>query len=174
MGEDANVSNYLMWAGFGIFGWLWLRGRLGRKKRAAELKINALKFNGSAKLKPNQFDGTQSLGAPPEVLKWQVELHELGRQLKGELDSKLLAVQHVNRRIDAATQRLGELLRLAEELDGGTLNAAQRVSSDYSKIQHLAAAGWPADRIAQAMGYSTAEITILLDAQTKTKSEAEV
>ena len=34
-----------------------------------------------------------SLDAPPEVARWQLEMHETARELKAEIDSKLLALQ---------------------------------------------------------------------------------
>ena len=49
----------MVYAGVGILVWLLMRGRMGRRKKYAELKEAELRFNGNAKLKPIQFDGTK-------------------------------------------------------------------------------------------------------------------
>lgn len=52
------------------------------------------------------------LDAPPELTRWQVELHETARDLKAEIDSKLLALQALvnvareeREKLEAATER---------------------------------------------------------------------
>lgn len=42
------------------------------------------------------------LGAPPEVRRWEAELHELTRELRGQLDTKIALLEHLIR--DAAEQ----------------------------------------------------------------------
>ncbi len=52
------------------------------------------------------------MDAPPEILRWQVEMHETARELKGELDTKIAILQrltaearHQADRLEAAAQR---------------------------------------------------------------------
>ena len=51
--------------------------------------------------------------APNEILQWQVEMHELARDLKAELDTKMRALQILIRQADEATRRLDDRLRNA-------------------------------------------------------------
>jgi len=54
------------------------------------------------------------MDAPPEILRWQVEMHETARDLKAELDTKIAVLERLT--IDAREQaaRLEELLQRAE------------------------------------------------------------
>lgn len=48
--------------------------------------------------------------APPEVLRWQVELHDTARDLKGELDSKILIIESLLKEVRAERERLEAVL----------------------------------------------------------------
>ena len=48
--------------------------------------------------------------APPELLRWQVEMHEIARDLKAELDTKMRSLQVLIRMADEATERLQQTI----------------------------------------------------------------
>lgn len=48
--------------------------------------------------------------APPEVLRWHVELHETARDLKAEIDTKLVALQVLTKQAREEADRLERLL----------------------------------------------------------------
>lgn len=50
---------------------------------------------------------------PDSVVRWEVEMHELARDLKGEIDSKMVALGHLIRDADRAAQRLEDALEAA-------------------------------------------------------------
>ena len=102
-----------------------------------------------------QFRGTHSLGAPAEVLKWQVELHDLGRELKAELDSKLVAVRTMTTAYDQAARRLAEMIRLAEQVQPSP-------TSPWSEARRLSNLGWDPATIAGALGIGQTEVEQLL------------
>jgi DNA-binding NarL/FixJ family response regulator len=54
---------------------------------------------------------------PIEVLRWQVEMHETARELKGELDSKLAALQALVLMARQESQRLETAIKTAEALE---------------------------------------------------------
>jgi hypothetical protein len=54
--------------------------------------------------------------APPDVNRWQVEMHELARDLKGELDTRIAILQILLRQADQTAARLRGL-GLGESLD---------------------------------------------------------
>ncbi|GAB5402108.1 MAG: hypothetical protein Aurels2KO_03390 [Aureliella sp.] len=128
---------------------------MGRRKLKETIQIQNLKFNAAATQKPIKFTGTQSLGAPSEVLKWQVELHDLGRQLKGELDSKMLAVTQLTRQCDQASQRLSDMIQLAEQVGSAG-------DSPLAKAQQLSRDGWPTEKIARVLALSVDDTETLL------------
>jgi hypothetical protein len=54
------------------------------------------------------------LDAPGEIIRYQVQLHEMARELTARIDSKMLALQHLEREADLRIDRLETLLaRLA-------------------------------------------------------------
>ncbi len=90
------------------------------------------------------FQGTGSLGAPPEVLRWQVELHDMARELKAELDSKMLAVTALARSYEQASKRLSDMIRLAEQVEISP-------TSLLARAQDLRAAGLDDERIIEVL-----------------------
>ena len=52
------------------------------------------------------------MDAPPNILRWQVEMHETARDLKAELDTKMLAVQQL---IAIAQDQAGRLEKAIAE-----------------------------------------------------------
>jgi DNA-binding NarL/FixJ family response regulator len=58
-----------------------------------------------------------SAEAPIEMLRWQVEMHETARALKGELDSKLAALQALVLMAGQESERLETAIKKAESLD---------------------------------------------------------
>ncbi len=54
--------------------------------------------------------------APPDILRWQVEMHETARDLKGELDTKISALQVLIRMAQQESERLERLIEAAESV----------------------------------------------------------
>ena len=53
--------------------------------------------------------------APPEIGRWQVEMYELSRDMKGELDTKMAVLQLLIRNASAAADRLERAVAQAEQ-----------------------------------------------------------
>lgn len=158
------VQQFMMITGIGILCWVIIRMRFkGHRKAALPVRTGPLGHNANATGYKNQFSGTASLGAPPDVLKWQVELHDLGRELKGELDSKMLAVRSLTRQYDLAAHRLGELIKLAEQV-------ALPPQSPVGVALRLADQGWEIHKIAQAISMSETDTQELLAAGQASKT----
>jgi len=56
-------------------------------------------------------------GAPDSVVRWEVEMQELARDLKAEIDSKMIALGHLIRDADRAAERLEKALNVAPATD---------------------------------------------------------
>jgi hypothetical protein len=130
-------------AGMALLTWLMMRRRVKRTQSEMPVKISKHHENMPGDLAG--FQGTGSLGAPPEVLRWQVELHDMARELKAELDSKMLAVTSLAKSYEQASKRLSDLIRMAEEVELSP-------TSPLAKAQELRAAGWEDSRIAEMLG----------------------
>mgnify|MGYP003678306497 CR=1 FL=1 len=153
MSQD-HLQQLMMLAGLGLICWLMLRGKM-RRRRGQTSPTFSLGHNSNAKTTAASFSGTKSLGAPAEVLQWQVELHDLARELKGELDSKLVAVGAMTKSYDQAARRLAEMIRLAEQVQ---LTA----TSPLSESRRLAELGWEPARIASVLSLSESDVEQLL------------
>jgi len=56
--------------------------------------------------RPVRQDPGHHLDAPPEVLRWEVQMHETARELSAQLDSKMSALQALIAEADRAAARL--------------------------------------------------------------------
>lgn len=153
MSQD-HLQQLMMLAGLGLLCWMMLRGKMRRRQMQSNTTFS-LGHNSNAQITKAAFSGTKSLGAPAEVLRWQVELHDLARELKAELDSKLVAVGAMTRSYDHAARRLAEMIRLAEQIQ---LPAA----SPLSETHRLAELGWEPSKIAKMLDLSESDVMQML------------
>jgi hypothetical protein len=122
------------------------------------------------------------LDAPPEIHRWQVEMHDVARDLKGELDSKMVAVQTLIGMARAESDRLQKLLSAAgdrhaieidfldsvvemESLADVSLpetDASSDVESRKEQIYSLADRGTIPPTIAAQLGLPLGEVEMLL------------
>lgn len=99
-------------AGLGMACWLLLRHASRRIKRQSPEASAHLQ-----ELLPEKSRDRALLDAPPEAARWQVELHETARELKAEIDSKLLALQTLVNIAREERGRLEEALKRAKAID---------------------------------------------------------
>lgn len=100
----AQIENWMLFAGVSLMVVIMLRrywryyGKLKRKNRQEERARSTLKRDGVAH--------SPLLDAPPETLRWQVEMHDTARELKAELDTKIGVLQTLVRMAD---ERIAQL-----------------------------------------------------------------
>ncbi len=58
------------------------------------------------------------VGAPKDVSRWQVEMHDLARDLSAQMDSKMSALQHLIRQAADESERLERALNEAKQREG--------------------------------------------------------
>jgi hypothetical protein len=135
---------------------------------------------------------TPLLDAPPELLRWQVEMHETARHLKAELDSKMSALQAIIRianeestRLEAAisrAERLGistcaDTLAAIEELSAGDDSDSGRlcgeshatsneIDAQRDAVYQLADQGLAANAIARSIGAPLGDVELLMSLRT--------
>lgn len=153
--SQEHLQQLMMIAGLGLVCWLLMRGKMRRRKHLQLPTTFSLGHNGNAQAGVSPFTGTKSLGAPAEVLRWQVELHDLARELKAELDSKLLAVRAMTNSYDQAARRLAEMIRLAEQVQ-------LPAGSPLAEVRRLSELGWEPAKIGQAVSLSETDVAQLL------------
>jgi hypothetical protein len=109
------------WVAFGlgllVLGWVMLRiiARQGQRRfeRSPTKQLLDVK---------RDFDRRASRGdralrdAPPETLRWQVEMHETARELQGQLESKIALLAATVRLAEEKIQELKTLIGQVEEM----------------------------------------------------------
>ena len=138
---------------------------------------------------------TPLLDAPPEILRWHVEMHETSRHLKAELDSKMSALQAIIRiaseeamRLEAAISRAEQLgispcadtLAAIEELDVSDDSGGSRLYESHEKpdeiaarrdaVYQLADQGLAANAIAKSIGAPLGDVELLMSLRTESAS----
>lgn len=107
-------------------------------------------------------------GAPEAVGRWEVHMHETARELSAQLDSKMVALQHLVREADRAAARLEQALDAAHAAEHPHHSpptthsdnaAAQR---RHEEIYLLADYGHEPLEIARRMGLPVGEVQLIL------------
>ena len=123
-----NSSSWLLLAGIVVMIWVMMR-RLDRRKNLSKAGYVAAQHVDSSREAMGKMLG--ELPYDPSLL--EVQLHEVARDLKAEIDTKLRAFQHLNIQAEKQSQRLEAAIHRAEQLglsDHPTiLEEIQRVSS---------------------------------------------
>ena len=137
---------------------------LSRQKRGQSAPIVEM-------ARPAQDDGRQRLDAPPEVARWEVQLHETARELSSRLDSKMSVLQRLTAEADRAAARLeaalGQTPDAADSSEPTPNDRAQPPESASAnrrreEIHALADYGLPAAEIARRTGNPLGEVELIL------------
>lgn len=105
--QGTQQAQLLAVAGFVMLGWvlarrqLKMRKRVNRDSRAANKELQKLRAYKEPQL--------PLADAPAETQRWQVALFDLQRELKAELDTRIVIVQTLMRQLDSRIARLDAL-----------------------------------------------------------------
>jgi hypothetical protein len=69
--------------------------------------------------------GTHQLGAAREMIEWEVQMHDLVREMSGQMNSKMAALEHLVREADRAAARLEAALDKASRSREGQAREGQ-------------------------------------------------
>ncbi len=126
--------------------------------------------------RPKSEPATRLMDGPPELAKWEIEMHETARDLSAELNSRISALRAMVAEADRAAARLEAALERAsgarpgDSGDGpsnpapGSFAPRDKVSSEA--VYELADYGFPAAEIAARLGRPLAEIERILRERT--------
>ncbi|TWU58812.1 hypothetical protein Poly51_15920 [Rubripirellula tenax] len=142
---EVQRSQFLAVAGFVMLGWVLARRTLRNRKRvnqdtrAANKELHRIRTS-----KPSALPLAD---APPETQRWQVALFDTQRELKAELDTRIVIVQTLLRQVDAKIRHLSELQGRPE-----IEPAADPAGDRRHEIEAMVMSGHTAEEIAKAMG----------------------
>ncbi len=154
---DTQRAQLLAVAGFVMLGWVLARRQIRMKKR---VNIESRAANKELERIRTRKDPVLPLSdAPPETQRWQVGLFDLQRELKAELDTRIVVVQSLLRQVDA------KILRLTE-LQGGTVAVGKSPEPNSSdrrgEIEALVMKGHTSAEIATATRLPIGEVELLI------------
>ena len=92
-------SQMMMLAGIVLLGWMLIRRQLRSRRRMHEHDLSSRELKCQL-AKADKPTGIPLSSAPIETQRWQVEMMDLQRDLKAELDTKIVIVQALIRQAD--------------------------------------------------------------------------
>lgn len=138
----------LMVAGFVMLGWVLARRQLGLRKR---VKRNARASHKAVqKVRDYKEPAVPLSDAPVETLRWQGAMFDLQRELKAELDTRIVVVQTLLRQVDERIERL--------ELLGSASPTIHVTRSNQIAVEKLLRDGHTAKEIAVETGLPLGDV----------------
>ena len=153
LGSNMQAAQFLMVGGFVMLAWV-----LARRKIRAGKRINAdtKRANRLIKeLRENKEPSVPLSGAPVETQRWQAAMFDLQRELKAELDTRIVIVQTLLKQVDHKIEALSTLQANTAETDTSD-------ASSHSQIKELMQRGLNAREIAIKLGLSLNEVEITI------------
>lgn len=111
------------------------------------------------------------VGAPDSIVRWEVEMQELGRDLKAEIDSKMVALENLIRDADRAANRLEAATKSAlaaekdiprEESAPGSVPAVHDNAAIQEEVYTLRDYGFSTGDIASRLGAPVEQVELIL------------
>lgn len=107
--------------------------------------------------------------APDSLVRWEVQMHDLARDLKAEIDSKMIALGHLVRDADRAAERLEKALASAPPLNDPSAEEKQPAqprapenAALREEVYTLADYGFSVHDIASRMGTPVGQVELIL------------
>ena len=151
------LSQMMLLCGMLMLAWILVRRNLRLRKRN---RISNRELRGIEKSASRASSAAPLADAPQEVLRWQASMFDLQRELKAELDTKIVVVQSLLRQVD---QRMAEFQSLNSRPGNSVLSQEMPLTAQQSTlVTELAEAGFAADEIAIRLGISQADVELSL------------
>ena len=141
-------AQLLMLAGFVVLGWVLVRRQIRMRRRVngdAQAANKAI-----AQIRDYKDPAMPLSDAPPETQRWQAAMFDLQRELKAELDTRIVVVQTLMQQID---QRIERLTALQSALAGPARRPT--ASSDRCPHRDLVEPLWRSGRTASEIASET-------------------
>lgn len=150
---DFEKSQWWLFAGFVLLGWVLARRQVAMRKRVnGDARVANREI---AKIRNHKESALPLSGAPPETQRWQAALFDLQRELKAELDTRIAVVQSLVRLAD---QRIARL----EALESGTSLRDQITDGNHEAVTKLVRDGHTATEIATRTGLPIGDVEMTI------------
>lgn len=157
-------AQLLMVAGFILLCWVLVRRQVKLRKRVNK---NTRVANRALKALRERRDPAVPLSdAPPETQRWQIAMFDLQRELKAELESRIVLVQTLIRQLDQRIERLSDL---ESKSDPAPTELRGYTPQQQHNIVQLARAGHSADEIASQFAMRVGDVQRILQVCSSSK-----
>jgi len=141
-----------------MLGWVLARRQIKMRKRVnrdARAANKAIK-----KIREHKEPAVPLSDAPPETQRWQGALFDLQRELKAELDTRIVIVQTLLRQVDQRIERLSAL----ESSSSHDARAASATMGDkqHQAVKELVSSGHTASEIAARTGLPIGDVEMTI------------
>lgn len=150
----SQLSQMMLLAGMILLVWVLVRRNL--KMRKANRKVSKDLNNLD---RESKVSGAPLADTPTEVLRWQASMFDLQRELKGELDTKIVVVQSLLRQAD---QKLAQLQAAGVQLGQASSGSLPLEIGQATQVSQLSSEGFSASEIAEKMSLPVAEVELSL------------
>lgn len=151
------TAQLLMLAGFIMLGWVMARRQIRRRKKS---RIDNREANKAIKrLQSSTPTALPLADAPAETQRWQVALFDLQRELKAELDTRIVIVQTLLKQVD---QRIDQLSSLPSSSGSTSLAPRSILGEHRQRIAEMVSGGHTAEEIAEATGLSLGDVELTI------------
>lgn len=163
---EMQSAQLLMAAGFIMLGWVLARRQLSLRKRVnheTRVANKALKS-----IRESKEPSIPLSDAPVETQRWQVAMFDLQRELKAELDTRIVIVQTLMRQLDQRIECLSQLdggavsIKVDSETDDVSPLEATILPMHHQTISDLARIGHTSSEIADKLGLPIGDIEMVL------------
>jgi hypothetical protein len=151
----ADIQKGQLWllAGFVLLGWVMARRQVRLRKRVHdETRVAHRELD---KIRNHREIAVPLCDAPPETQRWQAALFDLQRELKAELDTRIMVVQTLLRQVD---QRIETL----QSMDAAATVRQSIVGQQQTAIADLVRGGHTAPEIAARTGLPIGDIELAI------------
>jgi hypothetical protein len=152
---DMQQAQLLMVAGFVMLGWVLARRTIKMRKRVnrdARVANKALQ-----QMREHKEPAVPLCDAPVETQRWQVAMFDLQRELKAELDTRIVIVQTLLRQVDQRIEHLS-----AVESSKSFPMPAAIASSQQQQVDELLRSGHTAKEISAQTGLPLGDVEMTI------------
>jgi hypothetical protein len=154
---DMQQAQLLMVAGFVMLGWVLARRQIKMRKR---VNRDAKAANKAIRdIRHHKEPAVPLSDAPPETQRWQAAMFDLQRELKADLDTRIVVVQTLLRQMD---RRIGQLAALESAADVATATLPTITPEQHQTVEQLLRSGHTAKEIATKTGLPQGDIEFVV------------
>jgi hypothetical protein len=153
-------SQLLMLAGFVMLGWVLARRQIRMRRRVHT--ETAVAEQAIARLRDHKAPSLPLCDAPPQTQRWQAAMFDLQRELKADLDTRIVIVQTLLRQVDERIASLSSLQANPGLAAPPALATMPVAAPDRQRVEQLLHRGHTAAEIAQATGLPLGDVEMTI------------